>query len=77
MTDKFDKNKEAWTKMVAEKELGGIQLHSGDDREFSKAFDVTGIPRFILLDQEGNIVNSNAPRPSDPNLKEVLSTLQL
>lgn len=68
-----DKNKEAWTKMVSEKELGGIQLHSGDDREFSKAYEVTGIPRFILLDPNGNIVDADAPRPSSPKLIEVFT----
>lgn len=68
-----DKNKEAWTKMVTEKELGGIQLHSGDDREFSKAYEVTGIPRFILLDPNGNIVDADAPRPSSPKLIEMFT----
>ncbi|MGB0974434.1 MAG: TlpA family protein disulfide reductase [Flavobacteriaceae bacterium] len=68
-----DKNKEAWTKMVTEKNLGGIQLHSGDDREFSKAYEITGIPRFILLDPNGNIVDADAPRPSSPKLIELFT----
>ncbi len=45
--------------------------------DFVTAYKIQGIPRFILLDKEGNIVNSNAPRPSDPGLKEVLNTLEL
>ncbi|MGB1268642.1 MAG: TlpA family protein disulfide reductase [Flavobacteriaceae bacterium] len=68
-----DKNKEAWTKMVTEKELGGIQLHFGGDQEFSKAYEITGIPRFILLDPNGAIVDADAPRPSSPKLIEVLT----
>jgi thiol-disulfide isomerase/thioredoxin len=68
-----DKNKDAWTKMVTEKELGGIQLHYGGDQEFSKAYQITGIPRFILLDPNGNIVDADAPRPSSPKLIEVLT----
>ena len=64
-----DKNKEAWTNMVTEKTLGGIQLHDGGDRVFSEAFNITGIPRFILVDPKGNVVNPDAPRPSSPELK--------
>ncbi|MQP23632.1 redoxin family protein [Flavobacterium sp. LMO8] len=32
---------------------------------FSKDFNVNSIPRFILIDPEGKIYNSNMPRPSD------------
>lgn len=73
----LDKNKEAWTKMVTEKELGGVQLHFGDDQEFSKAYQITGIPRFILLDPKGNIVDADAPRPSSPKLIELFSSLEI
>jgi len=72
-----DKNKDAWTKMVAEKELGGIQLHYGDDKEFSDAYAVTGIPRFILLDPKGNIVDADAPRPSSEKLIELFTAQAL
>lgn len=68
-----DKNKAAWTTMVTEKNLGGVQLHFGGDRSFSQAFNITGIPRFILLDPKGNIVNPDAPRPSSPELKTLFN----
>lgn len=32
---------------------------------FSKDYNVNSIPRFILIDPEGKIYNSNMPRPSD------------
>jgi thiol-disulfide isomerase/thioredoxin len=67
-----DKNKEAWKKMVKDKKLGGIQLHYGNNNDLSEAYEVTGIPRFILLDNKGNIVDPNAPRPSSPKLIELL-----
>jgi len=32
-----------------------------------------GIPRYIFIDEKGNIVNDDAPRPSDPmELKKLL-----
>jgi len=76
--DKME-HKDKWLKMVEDEGLKGIQILADNDwnSEFVTAYKIKGIPRFILIDTEGNIVNSNAPRPSDPYLKEVLSTLAL
>ena len=65
---------EAWTKMVNDKQLGGIQLFSDKawQSDFVKNYQVNGIPRFILIDPEGNIVSPDAPRPSNPALVELL-----
>ena len=73
------KDFEKWKEMVATKELKGIQLFADADwkSEFVKNYAIDGIPRFILLDAEGKIVNADAPRPSDPKLKEVLTELGL
>lgn len=68
-----DKNKEAWKKMVKEEKLGGIQLHTGDDESFVNAFRINGIPRFILLDQEGRIMEANMSRPSDEKTIQYLA----
>jgi len=76
--DKME-HKDKWLKMIEDEDLKGIQILADNDwnSEFVTAYNIKGIPRFILIDTEGNIVNSNAPRPSDPSLKEVLSTLAL
>ena len=66
---------EAWKTMIKEKELGGIQLFAGTDTQFSEDFQIDGIPRFILIDDKGNVVNPDAPRPSNPKLKEVINGL--
>lgn len=70
-----DRDRSVWEKEVREKKLGGIQLHEGNDQSFSIAYTITTIPRFILLDKEGKIVNANMTRPSDPKTKEVLDSL--
>ncbi len=64
-----------WKKMVAEKELTGIQLFAdnGFNSTFAKELSVNSIPRFILIDTNGNIINANAPRPSSPKLIELLN----
>ncbi len=67
------KDKETWKKMVKEKEMTGIQLFADKsfNSDFIQNYEINSIPRFILIDPEGNIVSSNAPRPSDPQLIEL------
>ena len=66
-----------WKKMVAAKNLGGIQLLADKEIEsdFIKKYGIIGIPRFILIDPNGVIVNANAPRPSTPELIVLLDKL--
>ena len=68
-------DKEDWKNMLVEKELGGIQLFAEEDeQDFHAAYIVNSIPRFILLDKEGKIIDSNAKRPSNPELKEEIQS---
>ncbi|MFK8301620.1 TlpA family protein disulfide reductase [Capnocytophaga stomatis] len=69
------KNHEKWRNFVTEKELVGIQLFADNawETDFVKDYAITGIPQFILLDTEGNIISADAPRPSDPELIELLT----
>ena len=71
------KDYEKWKKLVTDKNLGGIQLLADNDwnSEFVVNYGITGIPRFILIGPDGNIVNSDAERPSDSLLQEKLDTL--
>lgn len=69
---KKDFNK--WENMVKEKELKGIQIFADKDwsSEFVRNYNINGIPRFILVDKEGNILNADAPRPSNPEIRTLL-----
>ncbi|TCI92653.1 TlpA family protein disulfide reductase [Tenacibaculum sp. M341] len=61
-------NKEKWKKTIVDREMGGVQLFAGKtekDFQFTKDYLIKGLPRFILIDPDGNIVSANAPRPSD------------
>ena len=66
-----------WKEMVTEKELVGMQLMADNNwkSKFVEDFGILGIPRFILIDPQGNIVSADAPRPSDPQLKVMLDNL--
>ena len=67
---------DTWRNAVKENQLGGILLHSSDNKNsFLTDYLLRGIPRFILLDKDGKIIDSSAKRPSDPKLKEQLKGL--
>jgi thiol-disulfide isomerase/thioredoxin len=73
------KDHDKWMKMVSEKELKGYQLFADKNwnSDFVKDYLILGIPRFILIGPEGNIVNSNAPRPSDDRLEQLFKSLNI
>lgn len=73
------KNHQKWANMIAEKQMGGLQLFADKewDSEFIKSYVIESIPRFILIDPSGNIINADAPRPSDPTLLTLLGGLQI
>lgn len=68
----IDKNRAKWKDFVRTQHLGGVQLWAGDWTNLPEELHVGSIPRFILIDREGNWVDTNAPRPSDPALKTSL-----
>jgi len=68
------KDYKKWKTMIAEKQLGGVQLMADNNwnSTFVKEYGILGIPRFILVDPEGKIVSADAPRPSEPKLRAML-----
>jgi thiol-disulfide isomerase/thioredoxin len=73
------KDRVKWSNLVNTKQLGGIQLLADKewDSKFIKEYEIQGIPRFILIDPNGNIVNSNAPRPSETKLIDLFNELKI
>lgn len=72
-------NKSKWEQMVKERGLGGYQVLADKDwkSDFIKGYYITGIPRFILIDPEGNIVSADAPRPAEPALLKLFEDLNI
>lgn len=62
----IDQSESAWRYKVEEDHLKGIQIHANKEasKALSESYKIEAIPRFILIDPEGNIVDANAPRPS-------------
>lgn len=70
-------NIDLWKKTIDKMGLKGIQLHLGEQWDWLKTFMPSSIsvPRFIILDREGRIVDAHAPRPSDKAATEKLEAL--
>ena len=71
----WDAAEKKWRSFIKKRQMGGTQLWIGKDNSFQQAYKINSIPRFILIDPKGNIVDANAPRPSDPRLKSLFTSL--
>lgn len=62
LTVTFDNEgtKEYWNKFLCEKKISGVipHLFPKNRTQFGDVYCVTGIPRYILIDKEGKIVNA-------------------
>ena len=69
-----DQDKEAWKAAVQREKLSGIQLYTNlsMNRDFIDNYDLSGIPRFMLV-KDGKIISISAPRPSDAKVKELIN----
>ena len=66
-----------WKTFVKDKTLGGTQLYADNNwnSEFIKSFNINSIPRFILIDPSGSVVDADAKRPSSKELTEQLDEM--
>ena len=67
----LDKSKQAWLKAVKEEDLHGTILHAKGDfkNDFPKNYGIESIPRYMLIDANGNIISDNMMKPE--NKKEL------
>ncbi|MGM9703511.1 MAG: TlpA family protein disulfide reductase [Prevotella sp.] len=69
-----DEDVDAWKKFIAAEKPEWQQYNVSGERnkEFSRQWGITGIPRFIMINSDGTIHSADAPRPSDAKAEEVL-----
>lgn len=71
-----DEHIDAWRRFVVEDEPEWLQLYTGGwDCEICNQYNIHGIPRFILIDKEGKIIDANAPRPSSKLIRPMLDSV--
>lgn len=70
----LDRDVEKWLNFMQSRTMSGVQLNepAGPKSEFAKFYKLRGVPRFLVFDKSGKIVETNAPRPSDPKLKMLI-----
>lgn len=75
----WEQAKKSWKAMIASEQLSGIQLFApnGWQSQFVLDYKIQGIPRFLLIDLNGNIVTPEAPRPSSPEITALFNSLNL
>lgn len=70
----IDNNETAWKNKVDELHLTGNQLLCKDN-SLGNALNIHGIPFFLIYDKDGKLYKYNAPRPSNPQLRQLLESL--
>jgi thiol-disulfide isomerase/thioredoxin len=74
----IDQDEAAWRKGIEAMSIEGA--HGFSNARWPDGagnfFQIPGIPRYMIMDKEGEIVDMNAPRPSMPGIFDLLKDLQ-
>ncbi len=73
----IDADSAAWKKGISDLGIQGINVNSPGNwnSKACKYFQISGIPRYMIMNKKGEIVDFNAVRPDDPNLFDSLLKL--
>jgi len=67
-----DEDSQKWYLSAKNKSKSVLQWHTDNSKLFASAYDLETIPRFILIDPNGNFVNAKLPYPSEPSFEMLL-----
>ncbi|HEV7333628.1 MAG TPA: TlpA disulfide reductase family protein [Flavisolibacter sp.] len=74
----LDKSAINWRRTIAKRELYSLNhflLLEPSKAALIRQYNIESIPRYLLFDKEGKILNANAPLPSEPKLRQLLDSL--
>ncbi len=73
----IDEDKTPWKNAVVKNKFAGKHgwIMGGWGAKLLSKFQVNSIPRYMIMDGNGKIINENAPRPSDPDIFNMLLKL--
>jgi thiol-disulfide isomerase/thioredoxin len=73
----IDNTETVWKRAIEELGIEGVHGLSkgGWGSEATSKFGVSSIPRYLIFDKKGKVVDGNATRPSDPRLLQILQRL--
>ena len=61
----IDKKREDWLEFLTLKKLNTNHFITSDIEHFLDDYQIKTIPHFLIIDDKGNLINNDAPRPSD------------
>jgi thiol-disulfide isomerase/thioredoxin len=67
-----DERIDAWVIEAKTKSESVLQLHVSNNKQFSKDYNLVSIPRFIFINPEGQLINSNMPYPASPFFEQLI-----
>lgn len=70
-----DQKENAWRKKVKLNDKNVVQLFAKNQKALNDFYRLNSIPRFIIIDPEGKIINNTFPFPDDSNFKVMLDQL--
>lgn len=72
-----EKDKDMWQWYIKQNHIEGIHLiaKGGFNSEIAKAYNITGVPTFYLIDKEGRIASSTPKRPSQPGVEQEIHAI--
>ncbi|RFS18204.1 TlpA disulfide reductase family protein [Emticicia sp. C21] len=73
-----DEDANAWKKATKQLNLSlqySYMLPSGNASAIAKRFTITSIPRYLIIDANGNVISDQAPIPSDSKIKQMFDKL--
>jgi thiol-disulfide isomerase/thioredoxin len=73
LNDREDQWKLAWKKADLENYPHNYLILNSKDASFIKQFKISSIPRYMVFDKKGKLLNSDAPRPSDNKIHVILT----
>lgn len=71
----IDKDFDRWLKYLRKNHLKGYQFHTSNNSDFVKFYDVGALPRYILIDKSGLVIDADAIRPSNAELTHYIESI--
>jgi len=68
----IDDNKWEWQNEASQRSMRVLHLRSNNKDLFGRSYGIDYMPRYILLDPDGKILNAQMPEPSNPAFAEIL-----
>jgi len=70
----IDSDIDKWRNMVISRKLSGININT-DSKRIREDYLIPGIPRYLLIDQNGRVVDARASSPSESRIQDEILQL--